>query len=112
MRLAERLAQTFLGLWNDDPVDVVRHQAIGQPANAMLLAVVSDETDVLGSIGVAEKHGLPMVAPVGDMVPATGYDNALCTRHATNSCPAPPFPLQKGACHIFFIVAGTFSANS
>ncbi len=95
MSLTEGLAQAVVGFGDDNPMDVVRHQAIGQASNAVLDAVVRDETQIVSSIGVVVKDLLLLIPAVSDMVPATGNNNPFSARHPIYWSPDPSSPLKK-----------------
>ncbi len=73
-----------IGAWNADDVDVVRHEAISPDFEAMSRSKVGEQLQILAVIFCFGEHGLPVVAPLGDMVRVTYRYGTRYSRHGSN----------------------------
>jgi hypothetical protein len=62
-------------------VDVIRHQAIAQQRQAMLLTLVAQSLDVGSPVFVNQEDVLTIVAPLGDVVRNALHDHTGHSRH-------------------------------
>lgn len=97
----KRPVESFLCLGNGNPVNMVRHQAVGAEPDPVFRSAASDQAEVLGSVLIGQEDVLPVVAPLRDVMPAAGDDDSLFARHAETTIPSPPDSFQNGACHHF-----------
>jgi hypothetical protein len=68
---SEDAYQGVIGAGDADDVDMVRHEAIGPYVETMLSGVSIEQFQIVGVIIRHGKHGLPVIAPLGDMVGVT-----------------------------------------
>ncbi len=67
-----------------DDMDVVRHEAIGPDFEFVLPGILGEPFQIAGVILRHGEHGLPVIAPLGDMVGVTyGYGTGY-SRHRSS----------------------------
>jgi hypothetical protein len=68
---SEDARQGVIGAGNADNMDMVRHEAIGPDVETMFPGVLIEQFQIAGIILRRGEHGLPVIAPLGDMVGVT-----------------------------------------
>ena len=66
---------------------MVDHQTPRQDVNPMLFGAFSQAPQEELPVGIIEKHWLPVIPPLGDMVRKSGYDKTGHSRHAIKCAP-------------------------
>jgi len=72
----EGLLQPIVSGGDGDQMDVVRHQAIGQHFNLVLVGVFFEPSQVNPSIIIVKKHRFTPIAALGDVVRITGKNSS------------------------------------
>ena len=63
-------------------MNMVRHQAIGQDVQTVLLAIMLQESQIEPPIVIVEKHNRATITSLGDMVRQSGCNYSRYSRHA------------------------------
>ena len=81
---SEDAHQGVIGTGDADDMDMVRHEAIGPYFQTMFPAVLIEQFQIAGVIPRRGEHGLPVIAPLGDVVGVTyGYGTGY-SRHKSS----------------------------
>ncbi len=70
---------------DDDEVDVVGHEAVGEDAGAGILDVVADEAEVEGAVGGGKENSLAIRAPLRNMIGESRGDDSGVAWHRRDS---------------------------
>jgi hypothetical protein len=76
------LSQRLRGQWSDEQMDVVRHQAVTQNIQPVLPRALSEEAEVELTITIGQKHVLPVVATLCNVVQDSRNNDSCYSRHA------------------------------
>ena len=91
---ADRRRQRIASLRNRDQVHVIRHQAISQQAKSRAFAPVAQQVEIELIIEPVEKHLLPSIAALRDVIRYSFKDNARDSRHPPTESPEARIFLQ------------------
>ena len=81
---SEDARQGVIGAGDADDMDVVRHETIGPDFEFVLPGILGEPFQIAGVILRHGEHGLPVIAPLGDMVGVTyGYGTGY-SRHRSS----------------------------
>ena len=85
---------------DDDEVDVVGHEAVGEDAGAGILDVVAGEAEVEGAVGGGKENSLAIGAPLRNMIGEPRGDDSGFSRDCSGCprrsvAPSVPMPFNK-----------------
>lgn len=80
--------------WNDDEMNVIRHQAVSDHVNAVRAGLVVQELQVRRRVSGIEENALSVISALRDMVRNAGEHDPGPSRHSCN--------VQAPRCHRAF----------
>ncbi len=83
VHLPERSCQPVSRAWNRQKMDMVRHEAVAPYLDPVHIAPAGRQFPICEKIPPGEKHPLPPVPPLGDVMGAAGHHHASRTGHGS-----------------------------
>jgi hypothetical protein len=71
---AQSKGQRILTLWDNDQVDMIRHQAVRLDANSGPLGMILQQCQIHAAIGIRKEDVLMLIAALSDVVRTPGDD--------------------------------------